>query len=133
MAIKTTKGVAVAIERLRADGKDEILKIGTDVWTALVPTSIHEGPIVVSVSLLQSHAGTEERGASLSPSVVCSAVLSKDVQVSDGPYLPQHTPLDPELPSRLRSAFLPTWKSNFLTYLYPSPDPEMLARCTWSR
>jgi hypothetical protein len=75
MAVKTHKGISVVIERLPEDSKDEILKVGTDVWNALVPTSACEGPITISVSLLQSHVET--------PSVVFSAVSSKDVQVSD--------------------------------------------------
>jgi hypothetical protein len=86
MAVKTHKGISVAIERLPEDSKGEILNVGTDVWNALVPTSAREGPIAISVSLPQSHAETGMRGASLSPSVVCSAVSSEDVQVSDRLY-----------------------------------------------
>jgi hypothetical protein len=84
MAVKTHKGISVAIERLPEDNQDEILKVGTDVWNALVPTHAREGPIAISVSLLQSHV---ETGTSLPSSVVCSAVSSKDVQVSDRLYL----------------------------------------------
>jgi len=86
MAVKTHKGISVAIERFPEDSKDEILKVGTDVWNALVPTSAREGQIAISVSLLQSHVETGMRGASLPPYVVCSAVSSKDVQVSDRLY-----------------------------------------------
>ena len=81
MAIKTNKGITVAIEPMPDDGKDDILQVGTDVWNALVPTPECEGPITVSVGLLQAETG--KRGVTLSQVVVCSAVPSKDVQVSD--------------------------------------------------
>jgi hypothetical protein len=79
MAVKTNKGIAAAIELIPDDGKDGILQVGTDVWNALVPTPACEGPITVSVGLLQVETG--KRG--VSQVVVCSAVPSKDVQVSD--------------------------------------------------
>ena len=81
MAVKTNKGITVATELIPDDGKDDILQVGTDVWNALVPTPACEGPIMVSVGLL--HVETGKRGVSLSQAVVCSAVPSKDVQVSD--------------------------------------------------
>ena len=71
----------MAIEHVLEDDKGDILQVGTDVWNALVPTPACEGPITVSVSLL--HVETGRHGVSLSQSVVCSAVHSKDVQVSD--------------------------------------------------
>ncbi len=86
MAVKNNKGTAVAIEHLPEDGKDDILKIGTDVWDALVPNLVHEEPIAVSVGLLQPRTETGKHGAHPSSSVVCSAVPSKDVQVSDRLY-----------------------------------------------
>lgn len=81
MAVKTNKGITVAIEHIPEDGNDDILQVGTDVWNALVPTPACEGPITVSIGL--RHIETGKRGVSLSQSVVCSAVPSKDVQVSD--------------------------------------------------
>ena len=81
MAVRANKGVTVAIEHVPEDGKDDILQLGTDVWNALVPTPACEGPITVSIGL--RHVETGRRGISLSQSVVCSAVTSKDVQVSD--------------------------------------------------
>jgi hypothetical protein len=132
MAVKTPKGISVAIERLPGDGKDEILKIGTDVWNALVPTFIREGPIAVSVSLLQSHAEIGKRLTSLLSSVVCSAVPSKDVQVSDR-LLFAYTAPDSELPSLLHSASLQISKSNTLVYFYPPLNLAMLERRTLFR
>ena len=86
MAVKNNKGISVAIEHLPEDGKEDILKVGTDVWNALVPNPVHEEPIAVSVGLLQPRTETEKNGARPSSSVVCSAVPSKDVQVSDSLY-----------------------------------------------
>lgn len=86
MAIKTNKGIAVAIQHVSGDGTGDVLQVGTGLWNAIVPTSVRgpEGPIVVSVGLLQSHAGAGKRGgASLFQSVTCWAVHSRDVQVSD--------------------------------------------------
>jgi hypothetical protein len=85
MAITTNKGTAVAIEHIPEGGKGNILQVGADLWNALVPTSLREGRIAVSVGLLQSHTETGNRGASLSPSVACWAVQSEDIQVSDRP------------------------------------------------
>jgi hypothetical protein len=82
MAVKSDKGIAVAIQHVPEDSEGQILQIGTGLWNALFPTSEREGPLTVSVGLLQSHTGTGKRGASLSPSLVCWAVPSKDVQVS---------------------------------------------------
>jgi hypothetical protein len=81
MVVKTNKGIPVAIEHIPEDGKDDILQVGTDVWNALVPTPAYEGLITVSIGL--RHVETGKRGTSLSQYVVCSAVPSKDVQVSD--------------------------------------------------
>ena len=86
MAVKNNKGISVAIEHLPEDGKDDILKVGTDVWNALVPNLVHEEPIAVSVGLLQPRTETGKHGARPSSSVVCSAVPSKHVQVSDRLY-----------------------------------------------
>ena len=81
MAVKTNKGITVAIEHITEDGKGDILQVGTDVWNALVLTPACEGPITVSVGLLHVESGI--RGVSLSQSVVCWAVPNKGVQVSD--------------------------------------------------
>jgi hypothetical protein len=81
MAVKTNNGITVAIEHIPDDGKNDILQVGTDVWNALVPTPAREGPITVSIG--PRHVETGKRGVSLSQSVVCSAVPSKDVQVSE--------------------------------------------------
>jgi hypothetical protein len=86
MSVKKNNGTAVAIEHLPEDGKDDILKVGTDVWNALVPNLVHEEPIAVSVGLLQPRTETGKHGARPSSSAVCSAVPSKDVQVSDRLY-----------------------------------------------
>jgi hypothetical protein len=88
MAVKNNKGISVAIEHLPEDGKDsdDILKVGTDVWNARVPNIVHEEPIAVSVGLLQPRIETGKHGARLSSSVVCSAVPSKDIKVSDRLY-----------------------------------------------
>jgi hypothetical protein len=86
MAVKNNKGISVAIEYLPEDGKGDILKVGTDVWNALVPNLIHEEPIAVSVGLLQPRTETGKHGARPSSSVVCSAVPSKDAHVSDRLY-----------------------------------------------
>jgi hypothetical protein len=82
MTVKTNKGIAVAIQHVHEESEGEFLRIGTDLWNALSPTSVREGPLSVSVGLLQPHTATGKRGASLPPSVVCWAVPSKDVQVS---------------------------------------------------
>jgi hypothetical protein len=84
MAVKTDKGIAVVIQHVPEDCQGDVLQIGTALWNALFPTSVRasEGPLAVSVGLLQSHTRTGRRGASLSPSVVCWAAPSKDVQVS---------------------------------------------------
>jgi len=85
MAVRTNKGIAVAIEHVPEGGEGDILQVGADLWNALVPTLLREGRIAVSVGLLQSHIETGKRGASLFPSAVCWAVQSKDIQVSDSP------------------------------------------------
>jgi hypothetical protein len=84
MAVKTSRRVAVSIERLAEGCEAGVLQVGNDLWRALVPTSVREtsGPIVVSVGLLQSHAEKWKREASPLPSVACWAVLGEDVQVS---------------------------------------------------
>jgi hypothetical protein len=81
MAAKPNKGFAVAIQHVPED-QGQFLQIGTDLWTALFPTSVLEGPLTVSVGLLQSRIGTGKCGASLFPSVICWAVPSRAVQVS---------------------------------------------------
>lgn len=86
MAVMNIKRISVAIEHLHEDGKDDILKVGADLWNALVPNLVHEESIAVSVCLLQPHTETGKHGARLSSSVVCSAVQSKDVQVSNTLY-----------------------------------------------
>jgi len=82
MAVKSNKGIAVAIQHLPEESESDLLCIGTDLWNALFPTSVLEGPRTVSVDLLQSHIGTGRPGAPLFLSVVCWAIPSKDVQVS---------------------------------------------------
>ena len=84
MVVKTDKGIAVAIQHVPENGQGDVLRIGTDLWNALFPTTVRasEGPLAVSVGLLQSHSRTARRGASLSPSVICCAAPNKDVQVS---------------------------------------------------
>ncbi|KAI0003309.1 P-loop containing nucleoside triphosphate hydrolase protein [Russula compacta] len=85
MVIKTNKGIAVAIQHVSGDGAGDVLQVGTGLWNAIVPTSVRgpEGPIAVSVGLLQSHTGAGNRGgASLFQSVTCWAVQSKDVQTT---------------------------------------------------
>lgn len=82
MALKSNKGIAVDIQHVPEDSEGDVLRIGTDLWNTLFPISAREGPFTVSVGLLQSHIGAEKRVASLSPSVICWAVPSKDVQVS---------------------------------------------------
>jgi hypothetical protein len=125
MAINTNKGIVVTIDHLPDDSKGDILKIGTDLWNALVPTTVREGPIAISVSALRSHI--VKSGA-----VVCSATPSKDVEVSNRLYFLQYTISDLELLSRRCSAFLSTWQSNIPTHLQ-SIDLAMLERRTWSR
>jgi hypothetical protein len=85
MAVKSNKGVAVAIQHVPDESKGDTLQIGTDLWNVLLPPtsdSVYDGPITVSVGLLQSHTGSGSHGASFFQSVVCWAVRSKDVQVS---------------------------------------------------
>lgn len=82
MALKSNKGIAVDIQHIPEDSEGDVLRIGMDLWNTLFPNSAREGPVAVSVGLLQSHTGTEKRGTSFSPSVICWAVPSKDVQVS---------------------------------------------------
>lgn len=74
----------MAIQHVPEDSQSDVLRIGTDLWNALFPTAVRasEGPLTVSVGLLQSHTRTARRGAFLFPSVVCCAALSKAVQVS---------------------------------------------------
>jgi len=75
----------VAIQHVPEESEGDILKIGTDLWNVLLPPtsgSVHDGPITVSVGLLQSHTVSGSREASFFQSVVCWAVHSKDVQVS---------------------------------------------------
>jgi hypothetical protein len=75
----------VSIERLAEGCETGVLRVGNDLWRALVPSSVREtsGPIVISVGLLQSsHAENGKREASPLPSVACWAVLGEDVQVS---------------------------------------------------
>jgi hypothetical protein len=85
MAVKSNKGVAVAIQHVPEESEGDTLRIGTDLWNVLLPPtsgSVHDGPITVSVGLLQSHIGSGSRVASFFQSVVCWAVHSKDVRVS---------------------------------------------------
>ena len=82
MALNNNKGIAVTIQHVPEDNEGDVLRIGTDLWNALVPTS-NEGPLTVAVGLLQSHTGTGRHGTSLFTSVACWAVPSKDIQVSD--------------------------------------------------
>ena len=60
MAVKNNKGISVAIEHLPEDGKDDILKVGTDIWNALVPNLVHEEPIAVSLSACYNCAQRQE-------------------------------------------------------------------------
>jgi hypothetical protein len=87
MAVKTSKGVAVTIERLAEGCEAGVLRVGNSLWRALVPVSARDtiGPITVSVGLLRSHTEKRKRETSLLPSVVCWAVLGEDVQVSYRP------------------------------------------------
>jgi hypothetical protein len=85
MVVKSNKGVAVAIRHVLEESEGDTLRIGTDLWNVLLPPtsgSVHDGPITVSVGLLQSHTGSGSRGTSFFQSAVCWAVHSKDVQVS---------------------------------------------------
>jgi hypothetical protein len=88
MAVKINRGVSVTIERLAEGGEDGVLRVGNDLWTALVPASARDtsGPIAVSVGLLQSHTERGKRETSLLPSVACWAVLGEYVQVSYRPH-----------------------------------------------
>jgi peroxin-6 len=80
MAVRTSKGISVTIEHVPEDVGGDVLQVGTDIWTAIVPTALRESPIVVSVCLKQSHTRT---GKYLLSSVTCWAIPSKDIQVSD--------------------------------------------------
>ena len=85
MAVKSKKGISVAIQHVPEENEGGILRIGTDLWDVLLPPtsgSVHDGPITVSVGLLQSHTGSGSRGTSFFQSVICWAVQSEDVQVS---------------------------------------------------
>ena len=85
MAVKSKKGVAVAIQHVPEESEGDTLRIGVDLWDVLLPPtsgSVHDGRITVSVSLLQSHTGSGSREVSFCQSVVCWAVRSKDVRVS---------------------------------------------------
>lgn len=85
MAVKCNKGVAVAIQYVPEESEGDTLRIGTDLWNVLLPPtsgSVYDGPITVSVGLLQSHTVPGSRGASFLRSAVFWAVHSKDVQVS---------------------------------------------------
>jgi hypothetical protein len=85
MAVKSNKGVAVAIQHLTEEIEGDTLRIGTDIWNVLLPPalgSVHDGLITVSVGLRQSHSVSESREASFFQSVVCWAVHGKDVRVS---------------------------------------------------
>lgn len=85
MVVKGNKGIAVAIQHIPEESESDTLRIGTDLWDVLLPPtsgSVHDGPITVSVGLLQSHTGSGSRGTSFFQSVVCWAVHRKDVQVS---------------------------------------------------
>jgi hypothetical protein len=85
MAVKSNKGVAVAIQRVHEESESDTLRIGTDLWNVLLPPtsgSVLDGPITVSVSLLQPHTRSGSHGDSFFQSVICWAIHSKDVQVS---------------------------------------------------
>ena len=84
MAIKTTNCVSVTIEHLPKGGNsDDVLQVGSDLWNAVAPTSAPNGPIAVSVGLLQTHTDNGRSDPSVSLSVTCWAVPdNKDVQVS---------------------------------------------------
>ena len=83
MAIKTKSCVSVTIEHLPESGKsDHILQVGSDLWNAVVPASARNGPITMSVDLLQTHADNGRNNSSTSLSLTCWAVPSEDVQVS---------------------------------------------------
>ena len=83
MAIKTKSCVSVTIEHLPESGKsDHILQVGSDLWNAVVPASARNGPITMSVDLLQTHADNGRNNSSTSLSLTCWAVASEDVQVS---------------------------------------------------
>ena len=83
MAVKTKNCVSVTIEHLPESGKsDGVLQVGSDLWNAVFPASARNGPIAVSVGLLQTHADNGRSDPSISLSVTCWAVLGEDVQVS---------------------------------------------------
>ncbi|KAI0290473.1 P-loop containing nucleoside triphosphate hydrolase protein [Russula brevipes] len=79
MAVRTSKGIAVTIEHIPEDVGGDVLQVGTDIWTAVVPTALREGPIAVSVCLKQSHTRT---GKYLLSSVTCWAISSKEIQAA---------------------------------------------------
>lgn len=94
MAIKTKSCVSVTIEHLPEGGKsDHILQVGSDLWNAVVPVSARNGPIAMSVDLLQTHADNGRNKPSTSLSLTCWAVPSEDVQVSHA--LTTRTPFTP--------------------------------------
>jgi hypothetical protein len=85
MAIKTKSCVSVTVEHLPLPegGKcDDVLQVGNDLWNAVVPASARNGPVAVSVDLLQTHADNGRTDPSTSLSLTCWAVQSDDVQVS---------------------------------------------------
>ncbi|KAI9456224.1 AAA-domain-containing protein [Lactarius psammicola] len=57
MAVKTKNNwVSVTIEHLPKGGKsDDVLQVGSDLWNAVAPAARRNGPIAVSVGLLQTH------------------------------------------------------------------------------
>ncbi|KAI9510375.1 AAA-domain-containing protein [Russula earlei] len=84
MAVRNSKGFSVAVQHVPEVGEGDIVQVGADLWNVLVPSSQHEdeAPLAISVGLLRSHIETGNHGSSLSPSVVCWAVPSKDVQTT---------------------------------------------------
>jgi hypothetical protein len=82
MAIKTKSRVSVTIEHLPGNGKGgDVLQVGSDLWNAVSPSSARNGPIAVSVGLLQTHADNGRSDPSISLSVTCWAVPGEDIQV----------------------------------------------------
>ncbi|KAF8497120.1 AAA-domain-containing protein [Russula emetica] len=111
MAVKSNKGVAVAIQHVPEESEGDTLQIGIDLWNVLSPPtsgSVHDGPITVSVGLLQSYTGSGSRGASFFQSVVCWAVHSKDVQTAA-------LGVPPDLAKQFPHIFVP---------VHPSGHPE---------
>lgn len=85
MAIKTKSCVSVTVEHLPLPegGKcDDVLQVGNDLWNAVVPASARNGPVAVSVDLLQTHADNGRTDPSTSLSLTCWAVQSDDVQTA---------------------------------------------------